>query len=96
MNTFAVIGHHEAQRAIEAIQAELLKRGKAAVIAVVDSHGELIALLRLDGAPLTSIQIAANKAWTAARERKPTHEIGQNVTGRIKTSHLWAIQNQPL
>lgn len=79
MNTVATIGHTEAQKAIETIQAELLKRGKAAVMAVVDSHGELIALLRLDGAPLTSIQIAANKAWTAARERKPTHEIGQKV-----------------
>jgi glc operon protein GlcG len=37
----------------------------------------LIGLLRLDGAPLPSIVIAANKAWTAARERKPTRELGQ-------------------
>jgi glc operon protein GlcG len=84
MNTFATIGHTEAQRAIEVLHAELLKRGKAAVIAVVDSHGELIALLRLDCAPLPSIQIAANKAWTAAREGKPTHEIGQKVRDPLK------------
>jgi glc operon protein GlcG len=71
------LGHSEAQRAIEAIQAELQKRGKAAVIAVADAHGELIALLRLDGAPLPSIAIATNKAWTSARERKPTRELGQ-------------------
>jgi len=73
------LGHSEAQRAIEAIQAELQKRGKAAVIVVADAHGELIGLLRLDGAPLPSILIATNKAWTAARERKPTRELGQAV-----------------
>jgi glc operon protein GlcG len=73
------IGHAEAQQAVAAIQAELERRGKAAVIAVADAQGELIALLRLDGAPLPSILIASNKAWTAARERKPTREIGQGA-----------------
>src|SRR5512147_337637 len=77
MHQVTTLGHAEAQRAIQAIQAELQRRGKAAVIAVADAHGELIALLRLDGAPLASIVIAANKAWTAARERKPSREIGQ-------------------
>ena len=71
------LGHTEAQRLIQSIQGELQRRGKAAVIAVADAHGELIALLRMDGARLPSIQIAANKAWTAARERRPTREIGQ-------------------
>ena len=71
------LGHAEAQRAIQAIQTELLRRGKAAVIAVADAHGELIALLRMDGARLPSIQIASNKAWTAAREQIPTRELGQ-------------------
>ncbi len=71
------LGQAEAQRAMQVMQAELERRGKAAVMAVADPHGELIALLRLDGAPLASIVIASNKAWTAARERKPTYEIGQ-------------------
>ncbi len=79
MNTIVTLGHREAQEALRAIQAELERRGKAAVIAVADAHGELIASLRLDGAPLPSILIAANKAWTAARERKPTREIGQSA-----------------
>jgi len=69
----------EAQQAIEAIKAELLKRGAAAVIVVADAHGELIGLLRLDGAKLAPIQIAMNKAWTAARERKPSGDIGRAV-----------------
>lgn len=67
----------DAQKAIQAVQNELERRHKAAVIAVADAHGELLALLRLDGAPLASIVIAGNKAWTAARERRPSYEIGQ-------------------
>jgi glc operon protein GlcG len=76
MKTTSTVGHLEAQAAIAAIQAELVKRGKAAVIAVADDHGELVALLRLDGAPFSSITIATNKAFTAARERKPSWELG--------------------
>lgn len=74
---YTSLGQAEARQAIDAIAAELGRRGQAAVIAVADAHGELIALLRLDGAPLASITIAANKAWTAARERKPSRELGQ-------------------
>lgn len=77
MKQIHTLGHADAWRAIEAIQQELMRRGKAAVIAVTDAHGELIALLRLDGAPLPSILNSSNKAWTAARERKPSKELGQ-------------------
>ena len=73
------LGHADAQRAIQAIADELDRSGKSAVIAVADAHGELIGLLRLDGAPLPSILIASNKAWTAARERKPTRDLGQSA-----------------
>ncbi len=71
------IDYSEARHAIDVIAAEMARRGKAGVIAVADSHGELLAFARLDGAPLTSITIALNKAFTAARERKPTKEIGE-------------------
>jgi glc operon protein GlcG len=71
------LGHDEAQIATGAIRDLLLERQKAAVVAVTDAQGELISILRLDGAPLPSILNAANKAWTAARERKPSRDIGQ-------------------
>jgi glc operon protein GlcG len=79
MQRFNSLGYAEAQRAILAIQVELSARGLAAVIAVADAYGELIGLMRMDGAPLPSIQIATNKAWTAARERKPTRDLGQSA-----------------
>lgn len=77
MRQHTSLGHVEAQLAIGTIQAELRRREKAAVIAVADDHGELIGLLRLDGAALQSGVIATGKAWTAAREKKPTYELGQ-------------------
>jgi glc operon protein GlcG len=75
----AIFGYDDARRALDTISAELMRRGFAAVVTVADDHGELIALMRMDGAPLSSIVIAANKAWTAARERKPSFEVGRAV-----------------
>src|SRR5438552_11600539 len=79
MRTSQTIEYSEAKRIIDLIVERALQMQKAAVIAVADSHGELIAFARMDGAPISSIRIAANKAWTAARERKPTKEIGEKV-----------------
>ena len=79
MKTITSLNADEAWRALDAIQGALAKEGKTGVIAVADAHGELLALLRQDGAPLASVTIAINKAWTAARERKPSRQIGQAV-----------------
>src|ERR1700693_644898 len=69
----------EAKQSIDRIVEKALHQRKAAVIAVADSHGELIAFARMDGAPIFSIRIGANKAWTAARERKSTQELGEKA-----------------
>jgi len=46
-------------------------------IAVVDDGGHLIAFNRMDGAKLSSIDIAISKAWTAACTRRPTHDYAE-------------------
>ena len=79
MQIFKSIGHDEAFRAVEAIKAALLENDHSAVIAVASAHGELIALLCLDGAKQASIKIAANKAWSAARERVDSWELGKSA-----------------
>ena len=79
MRQTKTIDYAEARRIVDTIVAEVSKGAVSAVIAVADSHGELIAFARMDGAPVSSITIAANKAWTAARERKTTQEIGERV-----------------
>jgi glc operon protein GlcG len=84
MTTETTLDYADARRAIEAIHAEAFKRGKAGVIAVCDAHGDLIALARMDKAPLSSIAIAINKAYSAARERKPSKEIGNAARNPAK------------
>ena len=84
MNTQKTLGEKEAEIAIQFIKQELLKRKKSAVIAVADSHGELIALLRMDGARLPSITVGMNKAYTAAREGKATWAVGQKMKDPAK------------
>jgi len=79
MRVSHTIDYSEARRAIDLIVSEASKLQKAVAAAVVDSHGELIAFARMDGVALPSINIAINKAWTAARARKPTQEIGERV-----------------
>ncbi len=73
-----VLSHRDAMKIIAAIQAELEKDNRGAAVAVSDEHGELVALLRTDGCPLGSINNAINKAFTAARERKESKEIGNS------------------
>ena len=79
MRALQTIDHSEAKHAVDLIVGKASEMQKAAAIAVADSHGDLICFVRMDGAPVSSIRIAMNKAWTAARERKPTKEIGEKV-----------------
>jgi glc operon protein GlcG len=84
VKTVPAIDYQDAKRIVDAIVEKALQLQKAAVIAVADEHGELIAFARMDGAPLSSILVAANKAWTAARERKPTKDIGEKMRDPVK------------
>ena len=79
MKSTLAIDYQDAKRIVDLIVQKALEQQKAAVVAISDAHGELIAFARMDGAPLSSIRVAANKAWTAARERKPTKEIGEKA-----------------
>jgi glc operon protein GlcG len=79
MKSTLAIDYQDAKRIVDLIVQKALEQQKAAVVAVSDAHGELIAFARMDGAALSSIRVAANKAWTAARERKPTKEIGDKI-----------------
>ena len=79
VKTVHAIDYEDARVIIDAIVDQAQRLQKAAVVAVTDASGELIAFARMDGAPLASIRIAVNKAWTAARDRKPTKEIGDKI-----------------
>ena len=77
MHTEPCLDHRDALSIIETVVAELENRDAGAAVAVVDTHGELIAFARTDGCPLPSIGNAIHKAFTAAREGVPSAEIGR-------------------
>jgi glc operon protein GlcG len=79
-----VLTYQTAQQIIKNILAELEKRKAHAAIAVADSHGELLAFLRMEEVKLHSIVIATNKAYTAARTKKTTLELGQAIKDPLK------------
>jgi len=60
-------------RLVEAATAKALEIGVPMVISVVDEAGILKAFRRMDGAPLLSVELATNKAYTAVSFGIPTH-----------------------
>ena len=62
-----------AQRVIEAAVVRAESLGKGFAVAIVDDGGQLKAFHRMDGAPLISIQIAQDKAYTAVGFGMPSH-----------------------
>jgi glc operon protein GlcG len=77
MHTQTNLSHADALKIIDLIRDRLEAEDKGAAIAVCDRHGELLAFLRTDGCRLPSINIAINKAFTAAREEKPSRVVGE-------------------
>lgn len=81
----------EAELMLDAAQAKAEELGVPEVLCVADASGYAIALRRLDGGKVSSVQIALNKAFTAAAHRKPTHFYKNAVPGEeafgIMTQH---------
>src|SRR5438876_2327467 len=78
-----------ARAAAEAANAVAAERGVQPVIAVVDAGGDLIYLLRPDGAQVASANVSVDKARTAAIYRRPSKDFeDQASNGRPSALHL--------
>lgn len=77
MRTIRTLSHTDAMEMIRVAEKALGANNQGAAVAVVDAHGELIAMLRTDGCRLSCINVAINKAYTAARERGPSKGLGE-------------------
>jgi uncharacterized protein GlcG (DUF336 family) len=81
MHTFQTLTLGEAHLILDAAQKKAEELGVPEVLCVADNAGYPIALRRLDGGKVTSVQIAMNKAFTAAGHRKPTHAYKNALPG---------------
>ncbi len=66
------LSRSEAQAMLEAAEAKAAEMKLPQCIAVTDESGNLVAFSRMDGAKISSIRIAIDKAYTAAAARNPT------------------------
>jgi glc operon protein GlcG len=76
MRTIVTLSHADAMQIVALVEKKLGEKGQGAAVAVVDAHGELVAMLRTDGCRLSCIDVAINKAYTAAREQGRSKALG--------------------
>ena len=73
VRTQTVITLEGARRVLDAALTEARRLAVAVVIHVCDPTGETVMSARMDGAPLLSVGVARDKAWTVAAFGQPTH-----------------------
>jgi uncharacterized protein GlcG (DUF336 family) len=81
MITYKTFSLAEANLILDAAQLKAEEIRCPEVLCVADAAGYPIALRRLDGGKVTSVQIAMNKAFTAAGHRKATHNYKNAYPG---------------
>jgi uncharacterized protein GlcG (DUF336 family) len=69
----------DARRVIDAGERKAEELGQPANVAVVDSGGNLVAHIRMDGAWIGSVDIAVNKAFTARAFDLSTADLADNA-----------------
>ena len=77
-----MLGLDEADKIVDAIVAHTKQQNGIPVsVAVVDSRGDLLKFVRMDGASWNSIQVAQSKAYTAAKFRRDTSAVADWMAG---------------
>lgn len=78
--------------AVQAAVAHAEAQGKAVVAAMVDAGGDLVALLRADGAFSASVGIARDKAYTAAVFGLATDALSDALSANPALHHGIALR----
>ena len=89
MYQYEKVSSAEAIRMIEHVVKESEKISKPVAVAVTGPEGELISFLRMDGVNAASAVIAQNKAYTSARDRKSTREMGKYMREKESPPAFW-------
>jgi uncharacterized protein GlcG (DUF336 family) len=81
LGTKKVLTLEAAKQMAAAAKQEAEKNNWKMVICVVDDGGHLIYLERMDGTQVASVQVAQDKAVSAARFKRPTKAFEEAVAG---------------
>src|SRR6188768_1670661 len=89
MTQFYKVSSKEALQLIEHVVSEAEKINKPVAVEVCGPEGEMISFLRMDEASAAASVIAHNKAYTAARDRKSTREMGKFMLEFDRPQTYW-------
>lgn len=90
------ITYEAARRAIEAGVAKANELAQRSSLSIVDAGGHLVAFARVNGAAFGTIEIAHNKAYTAAALRFPTDDWMKLVQPGAELYGLERAASRPL
>ncbi len=62
---------------MDVAEGEAVDRDVEIVVTITNSEGNVIAVHRMDDAPLASVSVSMDKAYSAAALQGPTHEAGK-------------------
>ena len=71
----------QAKDVMAGAEAEAQRNNWPVVIAIVDTGGNVVLLQRLDNAQFGSVEVARQKAWSAAAFRRPTKVFQEAIAG---------------
>ncbi|MEZ9232976.1 heme-binding protein [Vibrio amylolyticus] len=74
---------------LDAAIAKATNESQNIAVCVVDSHGELLGYLRMEDASFQAGVLAQNKAYTSARDRQPSGNLGAWAKETGKTLSYW-------
>ncbi|MBM7037989.1 GlcG/HbpS family heme-binding protein [Vibrio ulleungensis] len=78
-----------AQRIVQCALQQATSNDQSVAVAIVDSHGELISFAKMDECSFQAALLAKNKAYTAARDRQPTSQLGLWAQQTSKDMGYW-------
>ncbi len=78
-----------AQALLSKVQLEAIGNQQTVAAAIVDAHGDLVAFMKMDGCSPQTALLAQNKAYTSARDRQPSGNLGQWARETSKDLSYW-------
>lgn len=73
----------EAERILQAAKQKALEMGLKVAISVVDARGDLVAMLRLDGALWRTAPVSRGKAYASAAFGLPSAELTERANNPV-------------
>ena len=86
---------NKAQQAVSAMAIEIATQNHQQIaVAVCDTHGELVSFAKMDDVSVQAgVLLAKSKAYTSARDRQPSGNLGEWVRATGKDIGYWNDPN---